>query len=384
MPGHSCPSPGIQSTHSLKRGSVAIRFQLAVADEAALAFAASPLLECVNSLHVLAEPKHHALQHEWVRAMRKLPAALRREQTALSFLYRNTLPNCILPSPTSGDEDFETELGRLRSLRAEVAAFDFLRPLYDHGGAERSRARVLRDSDVRALALRRASGFGTASREAAALLFDDPAALIERFARLLEAYWEQAFGAEWSRIEPKLAAGIAAAGEQIARDGVYALLVQLAPALRVDPNAQTFGLDVPHEHRVVLGADNPLLLVPSVYVWPHVRVNCDGPWPLALVYRAPYLVERLLPSSTHDLERSLQALGAPTRLRILKLVAERPRSTQEVATLAALSEAAASKHLRQLASAGLVAPRREGYYVLYSVAPDKLDAVAADLRSISR
>ena len=30
------------------------------------------------SLHVLVAPKHHALQHGWVRSMRKLPAALKR------------------------------------------------------------------------------------------------------------------------------------------------------------------------------------------------------------------------------------------------------------------------------------------------------------------
>ena len=217
-------------------------------------------------------------------------------------------------------------------------AFELLRPLYDHGGKQQSRRRVLDDGEVRALALRRAGALGKAARQAAALLFDDPAALRERFARLLEAYWEEAFEAEWRRIEPKLADGIASAGRTVARGGVYSFLLQLAPALRVDPAAQTFGLDIPHDHRVVLGADNPLLLIPSAYVWPHVRVNCDGPWPLTIAYRAPYLVEGLRPVSAPELERSLHALAAPTRLRILRLVAERPRSTQEVASLAAVSE----------------------------------------------
>jgi DNA-binding transcriptional ArsR family regulator len=363
---------------------VPIRFQLAAEDEAALAFAASPLLEAVLSLHVLAEPKHHALQHEWVRAARKLPVALRREIATLSFLYRWTFPNCVLPSATSGDDDFETELASLRALRPEIAAFELLRPLYDHGGRQRDRARLIRDVEVRSLALRRAGALGTGARKAATLLFDDPAALLERFARLLESYWEEAFAAEWHRIEPKLADGIAAAGAKIVRDGIYAFLLQLAPALRVDPAAQTFGLDVPHDHRIVLGAENPLLLLPSTYVWPHVRVNCDGPWPLALVYRAPYLVEGLGQASVPELERSLQALAAPTRLRIVQLVAERPRSTQEIASLAALSEAAASKHLRLLASAGLLTARREGYYVLYSLAPDAFTALASELISLGR
>ena len=361
---------------------MAIRFHLAADDEAALAFAASPLLEAVLSLHVLSEPRHHALQHEWVRAMRTLPRALRRELTALSFLYRWTLPNCILPSAADADEEFATELARLRALPPEVAAFELLRPLYDHGGRQRGRRRVLRDPEVRAVALRRAGRLGAGSRQAASLLFDDPRALLLRFASLLEAYWEEAFAAEWERVEPKLAEGIAAAGRTIAHDGLYAFLLQLAPRLRVDPAAQTFGLDIPHDHDVELGATNPLLLVPSAYVWPHVRVNCDGPWPLTLTYRAPYLVERPRTPAA-ELERALRALAAPTRLTIVGLVAERPRSTQEIASLASLSEAAASKHLRQLAEAGLLTARREGYYVLYALAQDRLDEVAAALRSLT-
>jgi DNA-binding transcriptional ArsR family regulator len=362
---------------------VSIRFELAARDEAALAHCASPLLESVLSLHVLTEPKHHALQHEWVRAMRKLPVPIRREVAALSFLYRWTLPNCVLPSPTGGDDDFEAELERLRGLRPEAVAYELLRPLYDHGGSRRGRTKLLRDGEVRATALRRAARLGAGARKAATLLFDDPAALLERFASLLEAYWEEAFAAEWVRIEPKLAEGIAAAGTTIARDGVYSFLLQLAPVLRVDPGGQTFGIDVPHDHRVGLGPENPVILVPSVYVWPHIRVNCDGPWPLAVVYRAPYLVDSLRPASTPEVERSLKALAAPTRLRILKLIGQRPRSTQEIASLAALSEAAASKHLRLLASAGLVTPRREGYYVLYSLAPAAFASLASELRSLA-
>src|SRR5215831_14448946 len=99
---------------------MAIRFQLDEDQEGVVGFAYSPLLEAVLSLHVLAEPKHHALQHEWVRAMRTLPAALRREIAELSFLYRWTLPDCILPSAGSGYDSFEEELARLLRYRTEV------------------------------------------------------------------------------------------------------------------------------------------------------------------------------------------------------------------------------------------------------------------------
>ena len=153
---------------------IPIRFHV-TEDEAALAFGYSPLLEAVLSLHVLVEPKHHSLQHEWVRAMRTLRPELRREITELSFLYRWTVPNCLLPEASTPYDDFETELGRLRSLRSDVAAFELLRPLYDHGGGRRTaRRRVLADPKVRELALKQAGRLGAGASRAAALLFDDP------------------------------------------------------------------------------------------------------------------------------------------------------------------------------------------------------------------
>jgi hypothetical protein len=146
---------------------------------------------------VLVEPKHHALQHEWVRSMRRLPPALRREITALQFLYRWTMPNCLLPAATTSYEDFATELAHLRSLRTEVAAFELLRTLYDHGGKARpARKRILSDPEVRAGVLRRAGRLGATTQRAAALLFDDPSELVARFTGLLEEYREAAFAEE--------------------------------------------------------------------------------------------------------------------------------------------------------------------------------------------
>jgi DNA-binding transcriptional ArsR family regulator len=77
-----------------------------------------------------------------------------------------------------------------------------------------------------------------------------------------------------------------------------------------------------------------------------------------------------------ELLRILRALGDDTRLRILKLIAERPRTTQELGPLVGLSTAGLSKSLRRLAEAGLVVPRREGYYVVYSLDPVRIAALS--------
>jgi len=259
---------------------------LAPDQEDALAFASSPLLETVLSLHVLAEPRHHALQHGWVRAMRRLPAPLRREIAALSFLYRYTLPNCVLPAASGADDDFAGELAALRALPTDVAAFELVRPIFDHGGKSHSRRTLLASPEVRARALKNARAEGRDAGRAAAQLFDDPAAFVERFARLLDQYWEAAFAAEWGRIEPLLANGIADAGRRIAADGIYPFLAGLAPALRVEPATHRFGLDIPHDHVVRLSPGNPLVLMTLHRRENWMRPPAGGPSPLEEVLGA--------------------------------------------------------------------------------------------------
>jgi hypothetical protein len=177
---------------------------------------------------------------------------------------------------------------------------------------------------------------------------------------MLERYWQEAFADEWARIEPELAASVSEAGRVIATRGVYALLRGLWPEVRSD-DAGRFSLDRPHDHDVEIGADDVLVLPPSVYVWPHVRVNCDMPWPLGLVFPSSSIVREARPRiPPAQLVGVLRALADDTRLRAVRLIAERPRSTQQLAPLVGITEAALSKHLRILADAGLVERHREG------------------------
>ena len=335
-----------------------------------LAFAYSPLLEAVLSLHVLVAPKHHPLQHEWVRRMRALTPPLKRRIAEFGFAYGWTMPDCVAPSADAEFSDFEQDLALLRSHDPSTLALEFLRPLYDHGG--KHDLALLANDAVRRRALEQSRRLG-ASAELTGLIFDDPVELTRRFTELATDYWEAAFAAEWKRLEPRLADEVVRAGREIAVDGIYSFLRGLSHQLRVDPEREEFGLDMPHDHRVEITETRKLVLVPSAFVWPHVQLNCDDPWPMSVIYPASFVVEDARPRlPSADLVEVLRALGNDTRLRALRLIAERPRSTQELARLVGLSEAGLSKHLRQLSAAGLVTTRREGYYVLYAVSRERI------------
>jgi DNA-binding transcriptional ArsR family regulator len=175
---------------------------------------------------------------------------------------------------------------------------------------------------------------------------------------------------------------VSEAGHQIEQRGLYGMLRGLWPEVRSDRQAERFWLERPHDHEVSIGPEDTLLLAPSAYVWPHVRVNCDGPWPLGLVFPVSSIAREARPRiPPARLVGMLRALADDTRLRALRLIAERPRSTQELAPLVGVSEAALSKHLRVLADAGLLERRREGYYVLYRLLPGQVAGLAPGLES---
>ena len=306
-------------------------------------FGYSPLLECVLSLHVLLEPKHHALHQTWVREMRAADRELRGRIETFGFLYRYNLPDLFVPDrehPTA----FEEELERLCRLPASTLLEGFGRPLFDHGG--HADEHLFDDPRVRDLMLRRAASQSVRSRALAELLLDDPQEFARRFAAMLRDYWRTAFGGEWERVRPLLAESVTESRSVLEHVGVWPALGRLPPHCLIDSTRSELRVDLPHEHTVTVSGENPLILTPSVFVWPHLRVSCDAPWPTALVYTAPAVArdaEPRVPPS--DLVAVLDALADDTRLRVLKLVAERPRTTQELAALVGLSMAGLSKAL---------------------------------------
>ena len=78
-----------------------------------------------------------------------------------------------------------------------------------------------------------------------------------------------------------------------------------------------------------------------------------------------------------------KALGNPGRLEILDLLAQGPRSVEELADSADLGMSTCSAHLQTLREAGLVESRREGKRVYYSLSADDVAGLWRDLRGVA-
>lgn len=340
-------------------------------------FTYAAAIEAALSLHVLVAPQHHPLQHAWVRTSRDLPADVRREIGALAFLYRETLPEFFAYLVTERSTTFDDQLRQLERIDAPTAALGFARLVWDHGGEREPSPLDL--PDVRAHVVDRL-GAAAGDDELGALALEQPERLLARFVALLERYWAGGFADEWRDVEAQLERDVADARSRIAAVGLFEYLTALSPQLLIDPRAREIRRNVPHEHLHELDETNPLVLVPSRFVAPHVRINCDRPWPPTIVYPTPSaLADGRAPWPGREVVDVFAALADETRLRALKMLARQPRSTQELAPLLGIGEAGLSRHLRLLARAGLVTTRRHGYYVLYALDREAIAALPAAL-----
>lgn len=79
---------------------------------------------------------------------------------------------------------------------------------------------------------------------------------------------------------------------------------------------------------------------------------------------------------------AFDALGDPTRRRVLRLLRGGERSVGEIAAQLPVSRPAVSQHLRVLKKAALVTDRPDGVRRLYSVRPTGLEALRAELETM--
>ncbi|MDQ2875730.1 MAG: DUF5937 family protein [Actinomycetota bacterium] len=329
----------------------------------------SRILEAAHSWHVLTDPSHHALHLPWVRACRQLPAGLRQQLREHSFAVRSYLPAFLEAGIAHPDATIEEETALIRAVPAEQLVPELVLTVL-----EWPREDDFGDPAVQGLVL----GAADDQHDAARLrrIFTDPEKVRGELLTVITDYWQATFAAEFARLEPSLHHAMEDAARHLAAAGPLGLLHGLIPEVVLDPARSTVLIPRSHQHQVMVGEHGGITLVPSVYAWPHVRVTCDHPpWPLTLTFPVDPLIRPLAPPLTPgQLGRQLRAIAAGSRLELLHLTTVEPRSTQELARLTQLSQAAISKHLQTLLAAGLLTRHREGYYVLYAADRERVTA----------
>jgi DNA-binding transcriptional ArsR family regulator len=171
--------------------------------------------------------------------------------------------------------------------------------------------------------------------------------------------------------------------------GLYGFIDTLGPRVRARRDQQRFDLELSCAPQWGSAKDSPdvdvtvgetFTFVPTMFSWPHIWYGIESDWPPGMTYHVAVIENQARPRVPPDeLVRILRACGDDVRLRALRWIAERPRSTQELAPLVGITEPALSKHLRQLSDASVLEPRRDGRYVLYPLRRDRLERLADSL-----
>jgi DNA-binding transcriptional ArsR family regulator len=341
----------------------------------------SEFIETTISILVLANPRRHPIHHRWIRASQDLHPRVRRELHRFRFLFLSYSPSFTVRRDQAEHRTFDEELAQFMATPPEEA-FRELRMwvqgnLVEGSWHEEELAVPFSGStSFESIAERH----GRAAADTVRLALEDPGRLLAEVTEFIWDYWDAAFAAEWKRIEGVLFEGVEETRRAIERDGLAATLPTLSPKVQAD--GRTFRIRKGHVHDLVVESSDAILLMPSVYSWPRLGIDCSQEDQLLILY-SPRSVRdaATLTSPSEALMQPLRAAADDTRMRILRLIAEHPRSTQELASLLVMTEAGVSKHLKILTLAGLLLPRREHLYVVYELVPDAVVALSEGIRS---
>jgi DNA-binding transcriptional ArsR family regulator len=310
-----------------------IEIVLAHTDLARVRFAHSPVEELVASLRVLRDPGRQDMFGRWLSAVQERLRGLRLDLlTALAPTGRY-LPAFLLPPPT---ESWPVLADQLAAVAATPPA------------AVRAELDKIREDGPLPGALRP--------------LYQDPGAHLPAVVQEMQRYWQAALQPVWERLRAISMADLAYRMEQFAGGGLARVLDGLHPDIAL--NRDLLQIHKPHHchhHFDLAGAG--ILLVPCVFTWPTLSIDCCGVDQPVLVYPPRGVAElwREPPGAQSD---PLAALVGRTRATLLAMV-DLPRTTTQLAEQLALSPAAVSQHLKILKETALVSARRRGRMVLY-------------------
>jgi DNA-binding transcriptional ArsR family regulator len=332
-----------------------------------ICFSLSPFMEAFWSLHILQNPGRHPFNQTWIREAWKRMADLEldRELREFAFAVRGSPTSCGVPLRDVAVGSFTDELARFRQGTPAEAARFFTRSFYQGHEEIRGDERVPPQVAERLLAHTRAI---RASAELATRALEAPREVLFAFAELMERYWYSGFNEKWQFRVERLEREMRETEARIAHGSLADFLRTLPLDVRVEPNGKGFTVDRPHDHDVTIGEGDRLVLTPSVFVMPHVRISCERPGVVAIAYPSSHEVELIAPLPPPDsLLTALEALADDTRLRMLRHLSDWPKTTQQLSALVNVAPATVSSHLRKLEAAGLVTPNRDGHYVVYQL-----------------
>jgi DNA-binding transcriptional ArsR family regulator len=295
-------------------------------------FLISPAWESQAAARLFLRHEPSPIYDPWIEEKRHAAAAVDLEVLHMIQPRIGHSPDFLAPPPRSRRPDFAVELARIRATPIK---------------------RVVTE-------LRRSRDMGINPRAADVdKLLADPAGARERLADALEAVWTVLVAPDWVGIKRALEDDIAYRGGQLTEGGLAALFDELHPALRWHDNQLTAAHSGDADRDLGGGG---LLLIPSVFAWPHLAVMTDPAYQPTVVYPARGAA-RLWTDTPAPPDRLATLMGR-TRATVLAAL-DPPATPSDLAHQYGLALGTVAEHLKALHGAGLANRRRDGHKVRY-------------------
>jgi len=299
------------------------------------------------SLYVLNHTGEFGLRPSWAAGVRSRLPADQRDFLEQSQRFLR-VPLTWLASLPRAKRDAKDVLSELEILapakRLEVlmlpydASFELRETL---AGISARGGWTAADLDlIRAFHTRRHTPLHSEDLNAFCIACSQPEAFGERYLEVLYTYFQVFYSEEEERIRPLLLAGLEKAQKMAAGMAPGQLVEQLSNGVQL---AQVEEL---HE----------LNLAPSFWASPLIFFGLTGPGRGGMLFGIRSGPAGLVPGENvpDGLVETLKALGDPTRLRIMRYLAEQPFTPSELARRLRLRAPTVIHHLKELRLAGLV------------------------------
>ena len=285
-------------------------------------FAVSPLTETTDALRSLVRTAPEAYHLTWQRQVRPRLPGLRLEPLLAILSWSGSQPDFLAPAPDSPFTEAGAELDRVRATPPARVATELSTIRHVHPA-----------------------------------LAGSPEEVRDLLADMLARAWSALMQPWWPRVRDVLDADIAYRARRLADDGVAATLNELDPRVSWHGDALRFAHSDTREVDLSAGE---LVLIPSVFTWPHWGVSYDPH--LTVIYPARGIGDIWQPAPRSD--EDLARLIGRARAVLLTALAE-PASTTGLAARTGIPASSVSEHLAILRAAGLVSTTRTGRYLMH-------------------
>lgn len=323
-----------------------------------VAFGYSAAHETLIALHVFIDCKHHPLHIPWViNARKKITPGLKEEIERFSFLYKRPIVDFWVLQEDSSIRSFDVDLKEFAEKPIEF----FYEKVVETILNRKLTRQLLQQEFIEAASKRYPE-----SKEVIVKLMENPEESRRQFITMFEAFWNACVKEDWPMMEELFLKDISFRGRKLMNEGPLSLLASLSKEIDIYPNEKRAVIRRISKAEISFDEGDLLFLAPTYFAWPHLLVN--GHKPVGINYSImENQLEATKPMPPENLLRFFRAMGDFTRLQIVKYLAQKPRSTRELAGLIGVTEGAISKHLKLLGDAGLITSKRESYYVFYQL-----------------